>query len=343
MSRLFSLTDSAVWLVTSKAGGQRTGMVATWVSQASLSTVPARVLVVLSVEARTQRAVAQSGRFALQLLDETQRHLVERFGLPFDGDRWAGIESVTTASGLPLARGGCGFVDCIVCRRLETGDRVVYVGDVVEERVGPGRRPLLEQDALKRQPEPVADALAKKYVIDVARDERLLEAAASGAAAPGDPRAVMQLAIDKTREGLARGQGPFGCAIVRDGELLAVEHNRVREHTDISAHAEITALRAASLRAQSYKLPRAVVYATCEPCAMCMAALHFAEVAEVVFGATIDDAAQAGFRQIRLSAAELAKLSDSATRVRGGLETAACQALFEEWRTARDDGTSPAY
>ena len=342
MSKLFSLTDPAVWLVTSRAGGERTGMVATWVSQASLSGVPVRALVVLSVEARTQRAVAQSGRFALQLLDESQRDLVERFGLPFDGDRWAGIESVTTASGLPLARGGCGFVDCVVCERLETGDRVVYVGDVVEDGFAPGRRPLREQDALKRQPESVADALAKQYSIDVARDERLLKAA-SRAAAPGDPRAVMQLAINKTREGLARGQGPFGCAIVRDGELLAVEHNQVREHTDISAHAEITALRAASRRAQSYKLARAVVYATCEPCAMCMAALHFAEVAEVVFGATIDDAAQAGFRQIPLSAAELAKLSDSATRVRGGFETAACQALFEEWRTARDDGTSPAY
>jgi tRNA(Arg) A34 adenosine deaminase TadA len=334
VSELFALTDPVVWLVTSRLGAEATGMIATWVSQASLSARHPRALVVLSREARTMRAIDRSGRFALQLLDQSQRPLVERFALPFAGDRWADVASTQTSSGLPLAKGGCGYVECLVSDRLGTGDRVVVLGAVVEERVEPGAHPLREREALTQQPSSVAAALRKSYEIDVLRDDRLLDAASLGTA-PAEPRAVMQLAIEKTREGFARGQGPFGCAIVRDGKLLAVEHNRVLDQTDTTAHAEITALRVASRRAGSYRLPGAFVYATCEPCPMCMAALHFAEVAEVVFGASIDDAERAGFRQIHFAAEELARVANSATRVRGGLASDACRALFAEWSSGR--------
>jgi guanine deaminase len=337
VSGLFALTDPAVWLVTSRLGDERAGMIATWVSQASLSARRPRALAVLSIEARTRRALDRSGRFALQLLDRSQRPLVERFALPFEGDRWQGLEVRTTGSGLPLVSGGCGYVECVVSDQLETGDRVVVVGDIVEEHVEPGARPLREHEALTEQPAPVSEALQRSYEIDVARDDRLLTRAPPGSA-PADPRAIMELAIDKTREGLRRGQGPFGCAIVRDGELLAVEHNRVFEQTDMTAHAEITALRVASRRVGHYRLPGAVVYATCEPCPMCMTALLFAEVAEVVYGASIEDAERAGFRQVRLPARSLAEQARRETRVRGGLALEACRALFAEWTATRDDG-----
>ncbi len=315
-------------------------MIATWVCQASLSKTRARVLIVVSMEARIRRVIEASGRFALQLLDQSQRELVSRFALPFDGDRWAGVAASTTAAGLPLVEGGCGFVECVMHDSFATGDRVVYLGDVQEERVEKNRAPLHERDALTRQPDAVASALLRSYEIDVARDDRLLDVAAS---APRDPEALMRLAIDKTREGLLRGQGPFGCAIARSGKLLAVEHNRVLSHNDMSAHAEITALRSASRRAGSHTLSGATVYTTCEPCPMCMTALHLADVEAVHFGATIADAERAGFRQIHLPAGELAALAGSRTRVAGGLLADACRALFDEWRSHRDDGRSPAY
>ncbi|MEM7290691.1 MAG: nucleoside deaminase [Pseudomonadota bacterium] len=102
----------------------------------------------------------------------------------------------------------------------------------------------------------------------------------------------MQLAIDKTREGIARGQSPFGCAIARDGVVIAVAHNTVLETTDITAHAEVNALRQACREVEDIHLAGAVVATTCEPCPMCMAALHWARVDTVYFGATIDDAEQ---------------------------------------------------
>jgi tRNA(Arg) A34 adenosine deaminase TadA len=66
-----------------------------------------------------------------------------------------------------------------------------------------------------------------------------------------DPAELMQLAIDKCHHGLAAGQSPFGCAIARDGELLSCSHNTVVLTTDITAHAEVNAIREAC---QSYRL-----------------------------------------------------------------------------------------
>jgi len=309
-------------------------MIATWICQASLSSEHPRALAVLSTEARTRRVIADSGRFALTLLDERQGHLVERFALPQAGDRWEGVPHRTTASGLPVAEGACGHLECRVIDQLETGDRVVLLGDVVEERVEDGRVPLRERDALRRPDASAAAALARSFELDVARDDRLLGGATRRA--PLGPEACMRLALEKTREGIARGHGPFGCAIVREGELLAVEHNRVLAQMDISAHAEIGALRVASRRARNHRLPGAVVYATCEPCPMCMAALLFAEVEAVRFGAAVADAERAGFPQIQLGAAELAAVAANAVTVEGGLLAAECRSLFEEWRTSTD-------
>ena len=102
--------------------------------------------------------------------------------------------------------------------------------------------------------------------------------------------ALMRLAIDKARAGVAAGQMPFGCAIARGDELLAAEHNTVAATVDCTAHAEVNALRAACRAAGSYSLPGAVVATTCEPCPMCTGALHWAGVEVVHFGASIDDA-----------------------------------------------------
>jgi len=154
-------------------------MIATWVCQASLSKTHARVLVVLSVEARTRSLIEASGRFALQLLDRQQQDLVARFALPFDGDRFAGVAAGATATGLPLVEGGCGFVECVVRDSLATGDRVVYLAEIVEEQFNADRLPLRERDALTEQPDTVASALQRSYELDVFRDDRLLGSAGS--------------------------------------------------------------------------------------------------------------------------------------------------------------------
>jgi tRNA(Arg) A34 adenosine deaminase TadA len=336
---LFEHADPAVYLVSARDGEQRGGMIASWVSQATLAFARPRALVVLSMGNRTQRLVEASGRFALQLLDASQTDIVARFALPTPAaaDKWEGFAAAFTRSGLPLVAGSCGYAECVVSDRWPTGDRVIYVGDVVEERVHGGRTPLRERAALASQPPEAAVALQRSYALDVLRDDALLAAASVSVT---DPESLMRLAIAKTREGLLRGQGPFGCAIARDGVILAVEHNRVFETTDVSGHAEVAALRTASRRAGAFLLPGAVAAATCEPCPMCAAALHFARVDVVYFGATIADAEAAGFRQIPLPARELLALGRSETRIVADLLADECRALIEEWR---EGGASQAY
>ena len=115
--------------------------------------------------------------------------------------------------------------------------------------------------------------------------------------APMDPAELMRLAIEKCRDGIAHGQSPFGCAIARDGEVLSCSHNTVVLTTDITAHAEVNAIREACRAVGDIFLTGAIVATTCEPCPMCMAALHWARVDTVYYGATIADADEAGLQR----------------------------------------------
>jgi guanine deaminase len=147
-----------------------------------------------------------------------------------------------------------------------------------------------------------------------------------------DPAQLMQLAIDKCREGLAKGQSPFGCAIARDGEILSASHNTVVLTTDITAHAEVNAIREACRHTGNIFLEGAIVATTCEPCPMCMAALHWARVDTVYFGATIGDADVAGFNELQLPAAELLRIGGSKLKLVPGLLPEECKQLFAEWK-----------
>jgi len=147
---------------------------------------------------------------------------------------------------------------------------------------------------------------------------------------------LMQLAIDKCRQGLAAGQSPFGCAISRNGELLSCSHNTVVQSTDITAHAEMNAIREACQAVGDIFLEGAVVATTCEPCPMCMAALHWARVDTVYYGATIDDADQAGFNELQLPAAELLKLGRSKLKLVPHILPEECKKLFAEWNSNPD-------
>lgn len=147
-----------------------------------------------------------------------------------------------------------------------------------------------------------------------------------------EPVQLMTLAIEACRQGIAAGQSPFGCAIASGGELLAVRHNTVIQSTDITAHAEVNALRTACLAAGDILLPGAIVATTCEPCPMCMAALHWARVDTVYFGATIADAQSAGFNELQFPAEELARRGGSRVTLRAGLMADECRGLFSEWK-----------
>jgi tRNA(Arg) A34 adenosine deaminase TadA len=147
-----------------------------------------------------------------------------------------------------------------------------------------------------------------------------------------DPAELMRLAIAKAREGLAAGQSPFGCAIALGEQVVAVAHNTVLAATDITAHAEINALREACQKTGRIHLEGSIAAATCEPCPMCMTALHWARVATVYYGASIADAQHAGFNELPVPAADLVRMGGGSVRLAAGLLAAECRSLFDEWR-----------
>jgi guanine deaminase len=102
-------------------------------------------------------------------------------------------------------------------------------------------------------------------------------------------------AVRLATENVAAGGGPFGAVIVRDGELLATGQNRVTRDNDPTAHAEVTAIRAACAAVGDFSLPGATLYTSCEPCPLCVSAALWARVDRIVFAADRHDAARAGF------------------------------------------------
>ena len=147
-----------------------------------------------------------------------------------------------------------------------------------------------------------------------------------------EPNELMQLAIDACRKGLAAGQSPFGCAIALGDRIVAQSHNSVVMSTDITAHAEVNALREACQTVDDIFLTGAIVATTCEPCPMCMAALHWARVDTVYYGASIADADTAGFNELQLPAAELLRIGGSDVKLIGGTLADECRELFDQWQ-----------
>ncbi len=150
------------------------------------------------------------------------------------------------------------------------------------------------------------------------------------------PEQLMRLAIGAARKGVALGQSPFGCAISLNGNVVAAAHNVVLLTTDVTAHAEINALRDACRAVGDVHLTGAIVATTCEPCPMCMAALHWARVDTVYYGATIADAAAGGFNELHLPAADVLRLGRSDVRLVPGILAEECRALFSDWASRPD-------
>ncbi|MFH1591112.1 MAG: nucleoside deaminase [archaeon] len=106
----------------------------------------------------------------------------------------------------------------------------------------------------------------------------------------------MDMAVDEAKLGIKRGDGgPFGAVVVRKGRAIAKAHNMVPTSNDPTAHAEILAIRKASSTLKRFDLSDCTLYSTCEPCPMCLAAIHWARIGKVVYGATRHDAAAVGF------------------------------------------------
>ena len=106
----------------------------------------------------------------------------------------------------------------------------------------------------------------------------------------------MREAIKLADDGMRSGHGgPFGCVVVRRGEIVGRGNNRVTSTNDPTAHAEVTAIRAACAQLKTFQLTDCELYTSCEPCPMCLSAIYWARIPTVFYGNTRTDAAVIGF------------------------------------------------
>ena len=105
----------------------------------------------------------------------------------------------------------------------------------------------------------------------------------------------MREAIRIATESVGNGGGPFGAVIVKDGEIVAGSANSVTIDNDPTAHAEVNAIRKACRKLGTFDLSDCVIYTSCEPCPMCLAAIYWAHIGKIYYGNTKKDAAAIGF------------------------------------------------
>ncbi|SOH03273.1 hypothetical protein KSMBR1_0762 [Candidatus Kuenenia stuttgartiensis] len=141
----------------------------------------------------------------------------------------------------------------------------------------------------------------------------------------------MCLAINKAKEGILDGQTPFGACIIKNNRLISCVHNHVWKNTDITAHAEIIAIREACKILNTVDLSGCTIYSTCEPCPMCFSACHWARIAKIVYGASIKDALAIGFNELSISNEAMKKNGGSPVEIKGNVLPKENIALFALW------------
>ena len=103
-------------------------------------------------------------------------------------------------------------------------------------------------------------------------------------------REAIRLSIEKMHAGQG---GPFGAVVARDGEIVGRGWNQVTSANDPTAHAEIVAIRDACARLRTFSLAGCEIYASCEPCPLCLSAVYWSRIEHVYYAARCDDAAAA--------------------------------------------------
>jgi len=106
----------------------------------------------------------------------------------------------------------------------------------------------------------------------------------------------LERAIELSRQGMQKGNGgPFGCVIVKDGEIVGEGVNEVLVKNDPTSHAEVVAIRNACKKLNNFQLTGCDVYTSCEPCPMSMGAIYWARPNRVIYANTKSDAAAVNF------------------------------------------------
>ena len=151
-----------------------------------------------------------------------------------------------------------------------------------------------------------------------------------------DPALFLRRAVEISGEHMRAGLGgPFGAVIVRDGEIVAEGSNCVTSANDPTAHAEVVAIREACRKLGTFDLSGCTIYASCEPCPMCLSAIYWARLGHVYYTNTREDAARIGFDDAHIYdeiAMPIEERSIPMTRI----VMNEAEQIFEEWQQKED-------
>ncbi|MDD6498546.1 MAG: nucleoside deaminase [Bacteroidales bacterium] len=146
---------------------------------------------------------------------------------------------------------------------------------------------------------------------------------------------LMREAIRLASANIENGGGPFGAVIARGGEIIATGVNRVTANCDPTAHAEVSAIRAAAQKLGTFNLSGCEIYSSCEPCPMCLGAIYWARLDRLFYGNTKADAARIGFDDAFIYKELALPLSERTLRAEQLLGKEAI-ATFEAWEQKTD-------
>ena len=145
---------------------------------------------------------------------------------------------------------------------------------------------------------------------------------------------VMRIAIEESKynsENNYKNGGPFGAVILKNGEIVSIAHNTVIESKDPTAHAEVNAIRLATKKLNTHDLTGCTLYVNAEPCPMCLSAIIWANIKEVYYANTKEEAGNIGFRDDLIY--DYIKNRDENILKTHHVENEKAKEIFEEFKT----------
>ena len=155
-----------------------------------------------------------------------------------------------------------------------------------------------------------------------------------------DDHRFLQQAIELARDNIAQGGRPFGAVLTRDGATIATGVNDILATNDPTAHAELSAIRAASRKLGTPDLSGCTVYASGHPCPMCMAAMRLANVRAVIYAYSNEDGAPFGLSTAAIYADLARPFAEQSMHIRHlPLQTEGPSELYAAWDNYRHQQT----
>ena len=145
---------------------------------------------------------------------------------------------------------------------------------------------------------------------------------------------AMRIAIEESKynsKNNYKNGGPFGAVILKDGKIVSIAHNTVIESKDPTAHAEVNAIRLATKKLNTHDLTGCTLYVNAEPCPMCLSAIIWANIKEVYYANTKEEAGNIGFRDDLIY--DYIKNRDENILKTHHVENEKAKEIFEEFKT----------